>query len=80
MFKSVGKHTINTRTSFFKLIQPLRKTSHEQKNFFYVAPTVWNNLLDSLKTTENVNTYKHKVKKHFLRKMINKGNYIYYYF
>ena len=80
MFRSVGKRTINTRTPFLRLIQPSRKTSHEQKSFIYVAPTIWNNLLGSLKTIENVNTYKHKVKKHFLRKMSNKGNNIYYCF
>ena len=37
-------------------------------------PTIWNKLRDSLKTTENVNMYKHKVKKHFFRKMNDKEN------
>ena len=75
VFKSVSKHTINTRTSFLKLNQPLRKTSHEQTTLSYVASTNWNN-----KKTENFNKYKHKVKKHFLCKMSDKGNNIYYCF
>ena len=49
----------------FKLSQPLRKTNHGQKGLSYVAPCIWNKLPDFLKTTENVNTFKHRVKKHF---------------
>ena len=52
------QNTSVTSTSLFKSSQPLRKTNHRQKILSYVTP-------DSLKTIENVNTYKQKVKKIF---------------
>ena len=64
-FKPTGQNTNATRTSLFKLRQPLRKTNHRQKCLSYVAPSTWNKFPDFLKTTDNVNTHKHRVKKHF---------------
>ena len=80
VFKPAGQNTTATRTYFFKLSQPLRKTNHGQKSLSYVAPCIWNKLPDFLKTTENVNTFKHRVKKHFFRRMNNEENNIYSYF
>ena len=68
VFKLADQNTTTTRTSLFKLSQPLRKTNHRQKSLSYVAPSIWNKLPDFLKTTDNVNTYKHRVKKHFSSK------------
>ena len=65
VFKPVGQNTTAIRTYLFKLSQLLRKTNHEQISLSYVAPCIWNKLPDLLKTTENVNTFKHRVKKHF---------------
>ena len=56
VFKLVGQSTATTRTSFFKLSQPLRKTNHGQKSLSYVAPSIWNKLPEFLETTVNVNT------------------------
>ena len=58
VFTLTGQNTSATRTSLFKLSQPLRKTNHGQKCLSYVAPRIWNKLTDFLKTTDNVNTYK----------------------
>ena len=80
VFKPADQNTTITRTSLFKLSQPLRKTNHGQKNPSYVAPSIWNKLPDFLKTTEKVNTHKNRVKKHFFRRMNNKENNIYSYF
>ena len=68
VFKVAGQNITATRTSLFKLSQPLRKTNHVQKSLSYVAPSICNKLTDFLKTTYNVNTYKHRVKKHFFSK------------
>ena len=66
VFKLADQNTTATWTSLFKLRQPLRKTNHRQKSLSYVPPSIWNKLPDFLKTTGNVNTYKHRVKKaHF---------------
>ena len=64
----------------FKLSQPLRKTNHGQKCLSYVAPSIWNKSPDFLKTTDNFNTYKHRVKKHFFQRMNNEEDNIYSYF
>ena len=48
----------NTRISFPKLCQPLRKTNQRQKKLSHVATNIWNSLPDSLKSTKGLNTYK----------------------
>ena len=53
VFKLAGQNTTATRTSLFKLSQPLRKTNHGQKCLSYVAPSIWNKLPDFLKTTDS---------------------------
>ena len=80
VFKPAGQNTTSTRTYLSKLSQPLRKTNHGQKGLSYVAPCTWNKFSDLLKTTENINTFKHRVKKHFFRRMNNEENNIYSYF
>ena len=80
VFKSAGQNATATRTSLFKLNQPLRKANHGLKSLPYVEPSVWSKLPYFLKTTENVNTSKHRVKRHFFCRMNNKENDIYSYF
>ena len=65
VFKPTGQPNTITRASLLKLNQPLRRTNHGQNNISYIAPIIWNNLPNSLKTTHNLNTYKHRVKEHF---------------
>ena len=62
-FKSAGQPNTTTRAFLLKLNQPL--TNLGQNNFSYIAPIIGNNLPNSLKTTDNLNTYKHRVKEHF---------------
>ena len=76
-FKPAGQNTTATSTCLFKLSQPLQKTNHGQKRLSYVAPCIWNKLPNFLKTTENVNTFKHRVKKHYFGRMNNEENDIY---
>ena len=63
----VMKHHVitTTKATLLRLNQPLRRTYHRQKNISYIAPIIWNNLPNSLKTTDNLNTYKHRVEEHF---------------
>ena len=65
IFKPAGQNTTASSTSLFRLREPLRKTNHGQKGLSYVAHSFWNKLPHFLKTTHNVNTYKHRVKKYF---------------
>ena len=65
VFKPVGQPNTIARASVLKLNQPLQKTNHGQNKISYIASLIWNNLPNSLKTTDNLNTYKHRVKKRF---------------
>ena len=80
VFKPVSHLNTNTRASFLKLNQPLRITNHGQKTLSSIAPNIWNSLPVSLKATEGLKTYKHKVKRHFLDRMKNNESDIYSYF
>ena len=80
VFKPAGQPNTTTRVSLLKLNQPLRRTNHAQNNISCIAPIIWINLPNSLKTTDNLNTYKHKVKKHFFHRIRNEANNIYSYF
>ena len=77
VFKPAGQTSATTRESLLKLNQPTRRTNHGQKNIFYTAPIIWNNLPNSLKTTNNLNTNKHRVKEHFFLRIMNEKNNIY---
>ena len=66
-----GQPNTTTRPSLLKLNQPLRRTNHDQNNISYIASIIWNNLPNSLKTTDNLNNYKHRVKEHFFHRIRN---------
>ena len=65
VFKTAGQPNTTTEASLLKLNQPLRITNHGQNIITYIGPIIWNNLPNSLKTTSNLNSYKHRVKEHF---------------
>ena len=70
---------INTRSSFLKLNQPLRRTSYGQRSLSYLTPSIWNNLPNDLKSLNNLNTFKHGVKKYYLSQLRDKDKNIYSY-
>ena len=78
VFKPAGQPNTTTRASLLKLNQPLRRTNHGQNNISYIAPIIFNNLLNT--TIGNLNTYKHRVKEHFFHRIRNEANNIYSYF
>ena len=54
-----------TRRSKFRLNVPFRKSNTGQKCLSYQGPKLWNSLKSDLKSTNNINTFKHKIKKIF---------------
>ena len=80
VFKLAGQPNTTTKASLVKLNQTLRRTNHGQNNTSCIAPIIWNNLPNFLKTTDNLNTYKHRVKEHFCHQIRNEANNIYSYF
>ena len=69
-----------TRVSLPNLNQPLQRTNHGQNNISYIASIIWNKLSNCLKTSDNSNTYKHRVQEHFFQRIGNVANNIYRYF
>ena len=65
IFYPSGTSRIGTRTSYLKLIQPLRRTSLGQRSLSYQGPVIWNKLPDSVKQSSSVNSFKHNLKSHY---------------
>ena len=66
IYKSTNQNNTVTRNSFLKFFQPLRTKGLSQNSLLYLGPFIWNGLPDDIKLSNNVNTFKHKVKKSFL--------------
>ena len=65
-----------TRNSYSKLFQLGRTNALSQKCLSYLGPFIWNGLPDDVKMSNNVNTFKHKVKKSFLRLLWEKDQHM----
>ena len=73
VFKPAGQTNTITRAYLLKLNQPLQRTNHGQNNISYITPIIWNNLPNSLKTADNLNTYKYRANEHFLNRIRNEA-------
>ena len=60
---------INTRSSFQRLKQPLRKWNKGLNSASYGGPSLWSKLPIEIKRSGSTNSFKHNVKNHFLTKM-----------
>ena len=72
--------TVSTRQGSLRLFQPFRKTNAGKSSISYLGPSIWNGLPDIVKENKILNTFKHKLKDHFLEKLLRKENdqFIYY--
>ena len=66
IYRTTNKNNTVTRKSSLKLFQPLRTKTLSQKCLSYLGPFIWNDLPDDVKMSNNVNAFKHKIKKTFL--------------
>ena len=79
IFHPTEQNRINTRTSTLKLSQPLRKTNYGKNCISFMAPKTWNGLPSNIKTLENTNLFKHKVKDYYLQGLKDEYRDIYTY-
>ena len=79
VFKPTGQPNNTTRAPLLKLNQPLRRTNNGQNNISYITPIILNNLPNSLKTTDNLNTYKQSYGA-FFHRIRNEASNVYKYF
>ena len=67
VFNVTTESNIQLRHSFQKLKCPFRKTNNSINLLCYIGPTFFNKTPDILKRTNNFNTFKNSLKKHFLK-------------
>ena len=78
VFNVATESNIQLRGSFQKLKCPFRKTNNGQFPLSYIGPTFWNKTRETLKRTNNLNTFKHSLKKHFLNELKNYSVWTYF--
>ena len=73
-------YTHGTRKSYLRLELPSINTFSGKKGLSYIGPRLWNDLSFDLKGCNGANTFKHKVKEDFFRKLKKKEDDIYIYY
>jgi len=69
VFEPVIDSGRNTRNSFLQLKQPSVKSNFGKSSLSFFGPQYWNKLSKEVKEGENVNSFKHRVKKHLFKRM-----------
>ena len=72
VFTNSHQRSLNTRHSYLKVDQPMRKTNAGQNALSYRGPGEWNKLPNELKKIENINTFKHRLKDFYFDRLKNK--------
>ena len=62
-FASEGN--VSLKNNFLKLKRPFRNTNTDQKALSFTGHSFWNQIPETLKKTDKLNTFKHNLKKHF---------------
>ena len=62
---------VNTRNNYLKLPHSFRETTTEQNGLSYIGPAIWNRIPEIFMKTKNLNTFKHKMKHHYLNDLSN---------
>ena len=65
IFQFVPEGNISLRNNFLKLKRPFRNTNTGRKALSFIGPSFWNQIPESLKKTDNLNTFKYNLKKRF---------------
>ena len=63
----ISEYGLSLRNSYHKLKQPFCKTSIGQNVLSFIDPALWHKIPDEIKRTTNLNTFKHNLKKHYLK-------------
>ena len=69
VFEYALQGRINSRNNYARLKVPFRQSTMGQKSFSYIGPSVWNKLAILMNRNIGLNSFKHDVKKHYLREL-----------
>ena len=68
VFEFAPEGNISLRNNFLKLKRPFRNINTGQKALSFIGHSFWNQIPET-KKTDNLNTFKHNLKKHFFNQM-----------
>ena len=71
VFQWTAKSDRTLRNVYRKLKHPFRKTTAGQNLLSFLRPSKWNKLPESTKKCNNINTFKHNLKKLYLAQLTN---------
>ena len=77
IYQTTNQNNTVTRNSSLKFFQPLRTKALSQKCLSYLGSFIWNGLADDIKLSDDINTFKHKVKRTFLTLLREKDQDVY---
>ena len=69
VFDVTTESDLKLRNGFQKLKCPFRKIHNGQYTLPYIGPTFWNQTPNRLKRNNNLDTFKHNLKKYFLKEL-----------
>ena len=69
VFKFALEDNVSLRNNFLKLTRPFQNRNTGKKALSFIGPSFWNQLPETLKKTDDVNTFKHNLKKHYFDQM-----------
>ena len=69
VFEFAPEANISLRNNFLKFKRPFRNTNNDQKALSFTGRSFWNQIPETLKKTDDLYTFKHNLKKHFLNQM-----------
>ena len=74
VFEVTTESNVQLRNSFQKLKCQFRKTNNGQYALSYISPNFWNKTPDTVKRSNDLNTFKHNFKKCILKELKNSNN------
>ena len=69
VFEFAPEGNISLRNNFLKLKLPFQNTNTGQKDVSFIGPSFWNQIPETLKKANNLNTFNHNLEKHFFNQM-----------
>ena len=69
VFEFAPEGNISLRNNLLNLKRPFCNTNTDQKTLSFIGSSFWNQIPETLKKTNNLNTFKHNLKKHFFNQM-----------
>ena len=69
VFEFVPEGNISLRNTFLTPKRPIQNTNISQKTLSFIGPLFWNQIPETLMKTDNLNTFKYSLQRHFFNQM-----------